>query len=269
MVACKFCDPAYDQCPYAASLDAELKTERRSTHIKEERSIMTNTLLRLPRIFLAASSAALAFFVFGGPAGAEGETKPLPNPAMDAPLAKTAGQQTAVFAAGCFWGVEAVFKHVNGVISSTSGYSGGTADTATYDKVSRGSTGHAEAVKVVYDPSKISYGQLLKILFSAAHDPTQLNRQGPDTGTQYRSAIFSTSDEQQKIANAYVAQLQAAKVYFRPIVTQITPLKVFHQAEDYHLDYLARNPFQPYIMINDMPKLAALKKAFPELYRGK
>ena len=228
---------------------------------------MTHLLLRrLVRTLLAGSSLAL---VLCGPARAEGETAPLPNPTVDAPLAKAAGQQTAVFAAGCFWGIEAVFKHVNGVISSTSGYSGGSADSATYEKVSRGSTGHAEAVRVVYDPSKISYGRLLKILFSVAHDPTQLNRQGPDTGTQYRSAIFFANEGQQKIAQAYVNQLQAAKVYPKPVVTQVTPLKAFYQAEDYHLDYLARNPFQPYIMINDLPKLAALKKEFPELYRGK
>jgi len=228
---------------------------------------MTDPLLRrLARILLAGSSLALALC---GPARAEGETAPLPNPTVDAPLAKAAGQQTAVFAAGCFWGIEAVFKHVNGVISSTSGYSGGSADSATYEKVSRGSTGHAEAVKVVYDPSKISYGRLLKILFSVAHDPTQLNRQGPDTGTQYRSAIFFANEQQQKIAQAYVNQLQAAKVYPKPIVTQITPLKAFYQAEDYHLDYLARNPHQPYIVINDLPKLAALKKEFPELYRSR
>ena len=228
---------------------------------------MNATLLRrISRTLLAASSLALVLY---GYSRAEGETKPLPNPAMDAPLAKTSGQQTAVFAAGCFWGVEAVFKHVNGVISSTSGYSGGSADTAYYRKVSGGTTGHAESVKVVYDPAKVSYGSLLKVLFSAAHDPTQLNRQGPDSGTQYRSAIFFTSEEQQKLAQAYVSQLQAAQVYSKPIVTQITPLKAFYQAEDYHLDYLARNPNQPYIVVNDLPKLAALKKEFPDLYRAK
>ena len=228
---------------------------------------MTRPLLcRFARTLLAGSSLALGLY---GAARAEGETAPLPDPGVDAPLAKAAGQQTAVFAAGCFWGIEAVFKHVNGVISSTSGYSGGSADSATYEKVSRGSTGHAEAVKVVYDPSKISYGRLLKILFSVAHDPTQLNRQGPDTGTQYRSAIFFASEEQRKIARAYIDQLQGARVYPKPVVTQVTPLKAFYQAEDYHLDYLARNPYQPYIVINDLPKLAALKKEFPELYRSK
>jgi peptide-methionine (S)-S-oxide reductase len=212
--------------------------------------------------------ATLALFVCTS-AHAEGETMPLPKPALDAPLAKSSGQETAVFAAGCFWGIEAVFKHVNGVISSTSGYSGGGADNASYDKVSRGWTGHAEAVKVVFDPAKVSYGTLLKVLFSAAHDPTQLNRQGPDSGTQYRSAIFFTTPEQQKIAQAWVAQLQAAKAYPKPIVTEITPLKAFYQAEAYHLDYLARNPNQPYIVFNDLPKLAALKKDYPALYRDK
>ena len=222
-----------------------------------------------PRNLVRALLAGVAALLLCNAAWPEGQVSPLPDPAMDAPLSKTPGQQTAVFAAGCFWGVEAVFKHVNGVISSTSGYSGGAADTATYDKVSGGSTGHAEAVKVVYDPSKVSYGRLLKILFSAAHDPTQLNRQGPDHGTQYRSAIFFTSPEQQKVAQAYVEQLNAAKVYRSAIVTQIVPLAAFYQAEAYHLDYLARNPMQPYIMINDLPKLAALKKDFPANYREK
>jgi peptide-methionine (S)-S-oxide reductase len=227
---------------------------------------MKNTRPKLLRRLLAVSGIALAL---SGTACAEGETSPLPKPAIDAPLAKASGQETAVFAAGCFWGIEAIFKHVNGVISSTSGYSGGAADNAPYDKVSRGWTGHAEAVKVVFDPSKVTYGTLLKILFSAAHDPTQLNRQGPDTGTQYRSAIFFTSAEQQKIAQGWVKQLQMAKAYPKPIVTEITPLKAFYQAEDYHLDYLARNPRQPYIVFNDLPKLAALKKDYPELYRDK
>ncbi len=226
---------------------------------------MKNSLPGL-RTLLVASTVALSVCSI---ARAEGETSPLPKPAIDAPLAKASGQETAVFAAGCFWGIEAIFKHVNGVISSTSGYSGGAADNATYDKVSRGWTGHAEAVKVVFDPSKVTYGTLLKILFSAAHDPTQLNRQGPDTGTQYRSAIFFTSADQQKIAQGWVKQLQMAKAYPKPIVTEISPLKAFYQAEDYHLDYLARNPRQPYIVFNDLPKLAALKKDYPALYRDK
>ena len=227
---------------------------------------MNKHLLSQVRILL---STALILCTLCSQARAEGETRPLPKPVVDAALAKSPGQETAVFAAGCFWGIEAVFKNINGVLSSTSGYSGGSADTATYDKVSRGSTEHAEAVKVVFDPSKVSYGTLLKVLFSAAHDPTQLNRQGPDSGTQYRSAIFHTSVEQQRIAQAYINQLQTAKTYAKPIVTQLVPMKAFYQAEAYHLDYLARNPNQPYIVFNDLPKLAALKKEFPELYRGK
>jgi peptide-methionine (S)-S-oxide reductase len=227
-------------------------------------------ILRRIAALIVATTAALPLALMpGAQARAEGETIPLPKPAVDAPLAKSAGQETAVFAAGCFWGIEAVFKSIKGVISSTSGYSGGTADTANYDRVSRGSTEHAEAVKVVFDPSQVSYGMLLKVLFSAAHDPTQLNRQGPDRGPQYRSAIFYTSTEQQKIAQAYVAQLTAAKAWRSPIVTQLVPMKAFYQAEAYHLNYLERNPNQPYIVFNDLPKLAALKKEFPELYRGK
>jgi peptide-methionine (S)-S-oxide reductase len=229
---------------------------------------MTITPPRRLRKLLTGSLLSLGL-VLCSSVHAEGETMPLPKPALDAPLAKTAGQETAVFAAGCFWGIEAVFKNIKGVISSTSGYSGGEANNANYDKVSRGWTGHAEAVKVVFDPSKVTYGTLLKVLFSAAHDPTQLNRQGPDSGTQYRSAIFYTSAEQQKIAQAYVAQLTAAKAYRSPIVTQLVPMKAFYQAEDYHLNYLERNPTQPYIVFNDLPKLASLKKEFPELYRGK
>ena len=227
---------------------------------------MNKHVLSQVRILL---STALILCSLCGQARAEGETRPLPRPAVDAPLAKAAGQETAVFAAGCFWGIEAVFKNIKGVLSSTSGYSGGSADTATYDKVSRGSTEHAEAVKVVFDPSKVSYGTLLKVLFSAAHDPTQLNRQGPDRGASYRSEIFAATPAQLATAKAYIAQLEAAKIFAAPIVTQLVPMKAFYQAEAYHLDYLARNPNQPYIVFNDLPQLAALKKEFPELYRGK
>ena len=202
-----------------------------------------------------------------GGAHAEGEVKPLPDPALGNALAPKAGKQVAVFAGGCFWGVEAVFLHVKGVLSSTSGYAGGSAASASYEVVSRGTTGHAESVQVEFDPAVVSYGQLLKIFFTAAHDPTQLNRQGPDYGPHYRSAIFTTSTEQQRIAEAYVKQLEAAKVYRERIVTQITPLPRFFQAEAYHIGYLARNLSQPYIVINDLPKLAALEKKFPALYR--
>jgi peptide-methionine (S)-S-oxide reductase len=191
----------------------------------------------------------------------------MPKPALDAPLAASNSKQTAVFAGGCFWGVQAVFEHTKGVTSATSGYSGGFVKNPSYETVSMGVTGHAESVSVIFDPSQISYGQLLMIYFSAAHDPTQLNRQGPDSGSQYRSAIFYTSDEQKRIADAYVAQLSAAKLYARPIVTKIVPFDAFYPAEDYHQDYLKNHPDDPYIAINDLPKLADLKQNFPNLYR--
>ena len=177
------------------------------------------------------------------------------------------GQQTAVLAGGCFWGVDAVFKHVKGVTGVVSGYSGGSKSTAEYETVSTGTTGHAESVKIIFDPSKISYAGLLRIYFSVATDPTQLNRQGPDTGTQYRGVIFYASDEQKRIAEAYIDQLNQTKVFPRAIVTQVVPLKEFFPAEDYHQNYLALHPDQPYIVFNDLPKLRALKKDFPELYK--
>ena len=193
---------------------------------------------------------------------------PLPDPKIDAPLAKTKGTQTAVFAGGCFWGVEGVFEHVKGVSQVVSGYAGGSTVKPSYEQVSSGTTGHAESVRISYDPSRISYGQLLKVFFSVAHDPTELNRQGPDTGTQYRSAIFFANDEQKRVAEAYIAQLQAARAFPRPIVTQVAPLKAFYAAEAYHQHYLELNPNQPYIVINDLPKIANLKRQFPALYVG-
>jgi peptide-methionine (S)-S-oxide reductase len=193
----------------------------------------------------------------------------LPDPVSDAPLAAKSSSQTAVFAGGCFWGIEAVFEHVKGVTQAVSGYSGGTAETADYQKVSSGRTAHAEVVQVTYDPSKVSYGQLLKVFFSVAHDPTQLNRQGPDTGPQYRSAIFTVDAAQQRAAQAYIAQLQAAKSFPRPIVTEVVALKAFYVAEPYHQDYVVHHPDQPYIIYNDLPKVAALKKQFPQLYVGR
>jgi peptide-methionine (S)-S-oxide reductase len=193
---------------------------------------------------------------------------PFPQPAVDSPLASTKGQETTVVAGGCFWGIEAVFAHVKGVISSTSGYSGGAASTAHYDEVSTGSTGHAESVKIVFDPSKISYGQILMLFFAVGHNPTEFNRQGPDYGTQYRSSIFYSGDEQKKIAEAYIAQLHAAKIYSQPIVTKIVPLQSFYAAEDYHQDYLKHHSYEPYIIMNDLPKLENLKKEFPDLYRN-
>src|SRR5271163_3832373 len=161
----------------------------------------------------------------------------VPNPAVDAPLAAAKSEQTAVLSGGCFWGVQAVFQHVKGVLSATSGYSGGEAKTAEYELVSNGDTGHAESVKIVYDPSQITYGELLRVFFSVAHDPTELNRQGPDTGTQYRSSIFYANDEQKRIAQAYIAQLDQARIFSRPIVTQVVPLKAFYPAEAYHQNY--------------------------------
>jgi peptide-methionine (S)-S-oxide reductase len=193
----------------------------------------------------------------------------LPDPVVDAPLAKVSGQATAVVSGGCFWGIQAVFQHVKGVKTAISGYSGGAAYTANYEIVSTGTTGHAESVKITYDPAQVSYGQLLKIFFSVAHDPTQLNRQGPDEGTQYRSVIFYDGDEQRRIADAYVSQLQRAKTFPRPIVTQVVQLKAFYQAENYHQDYATRHPNDPYIVINDAPKVAHLKQQLPNLYVGK
>jgi len=197
---------------------------------------------------------------------------PVPPPGVDAPLAATAGKQTAVFAGGCFWGVQAVFERVKGVIATAAGYSGGSKSSATYDQVVTETTGHAESVEVVYDPSRITYGQLLRVYFSVAHDPTQLNRQGPDVGTSYRSAIFYADETQKRIAAAYIAQLDAAKVFPRPIVTEVTPLKAFYRAEEYHQDYALKNPNNPYIEVCDRPKIDALKKEFPDLfvdYKGK
>lgn len=191
-----------------------------------------------------------------------------PKPAVDAPLAPAKSTETAVVSGGCFWGIQAVFQHLKGVVSATSGYSGGAANTAHYEDVSTGATGHAESVKIVFDPSQISYGQILMIFFSVAHNPTELNYQGPDHGTQYRSSIFYSDGQQKKIAQAYIAQLDSAKVYSQPIVTQVVPLQAFYPAEDYHQDYLKHHSYEPYIVINDLPKLTSLKKEFPNLYRG-
>lgn len=193
----------------------------------------------------------------------------IPDPTLDQPLASSKGEQTAVLAGGCFWGVEAVFEHVKGVSDVISGYSGGSPAAAQYEKVGTGETGHAESVRITYDPSQISYGQLLKVFFSVAHDPTELNRQGPDRGSQYRSAIFYSNEEQKRIAQAYIEQLNRAKVFARPIVTQVAALQSFNEAEAYHQDYLAQHPDEPYIVINDQPKVANLRKQLPALYKAK
>lgn len=200
----------------------------------------------------------------GHPAEPKGS---FPVPAVDAKLAAAPGKETAVFSGGCFWGVQGVFEHVKGVQRATSGYAGGTVENPYYELVSSGSTGHAESVQVVFDPSQISYGQLLMIFFSLAHDPTQKDRQGPDIGTQYRSAVFYTSGEQKKILEAYIAQINAAKVYDRAIATQVAPYSAFYAAEDYHQEYLTKHPDDPYIRFNDLPKIERLKRQYPELYR--
>ena len=214
---------------------------------------------------LSLCAAALAITVLGiAPLRAAEDAVIIPAPAVD--VQAGSGMQTAVLAGGCFWGVQGVFQHTSGVVNALSGYAGGNKSTADYQMVSTGSTGHAESIEIKYDPKKISYGKILQIFFSVAHDPTQLNRQGPDSGTQYRSAIFTTSDEQKKVAEAYIAQLNAAKVYKKPIVTKVGALEGFFPAEAYHQDYLTLHPNQPYIAYNDIPKVENLKRIFADNY---
>ena len=209
--------------------------------------------------------AALGVMMLGMSAGCRADGPKIPAPKTDdAPAAKPA-RETAVFAGGCFWGTQTVFEHVKGVLKTTAGYAGGKASTATYAQVTTETTQHAESVEVVFDPSKITYGGLLQVFF-AIHDPTTLNRQGPDVGTSYRSAIFTSDADQARIAKAYIAQLSAAKVFARPIVTEVTPSPGFYRAEDYHQDYARNNPDNPYIMVCDRPKLETLKTEFPQLY---
>ncbi len=213
----------------------------------------------------AAAIGALALAAFAiSPSRASEEAVIIPAPTTDVKAAD--GIQTAVIAGGCFWGVQGVYQHTAGVLNAVSGYAGGNKSTAQYETVSTGTTGHAESVEIKYDPRKISYGKILQIFFSVVHDPTQLNRQGPDTGTQYRSAIFAVNDEQKQVAEAYIAQLNAAKVYKKPIVTKVGPLQGFYAAEDYHQDYLTLHPKQPYILFNDIPKVENLKKIFADSY---
>lgn len=215
------------------------------------------------RLTLTAAAGALAVTTaLIAPTFASEEAVVIPAPATDAQAAD--GIQTAVIAGGCFWGVQGVYQHTNGVVSAVSGYSGGSKATANYTAIGTGTTGHAESVEIKYDPKKISYGKILQIYFSVAHDPTQLNRQGPDTGTQYRSEIFATTPEQKKVAEAYIAQLNAAKVYKKPIATKLGMLQAFYPAEAYHQDYLTLHPNQPYIVYNDLPKIENLKKIFAE-----
>ena len=225
-------------------------------------NLLTRRLMLVTPIFAAI---AATFLAASGSQAQEGIA--LPTPAVDE--APVTGAETAIFAGGCFWGVQGVFQHVAGVISATSGYAGGKVANPSYEDVSSGSTGHAEAVKVVFDPKKISYGGLLQIYFSVAHDPTELNGQGPDSGTQYRSAIFPINAEQGKVAKAYIAQLDGAKLFDAAIVTKIESGAQFYKAEDYHQDFLALNPTYPYIVVNDLPKIAHLKAFFPAAYQAK
>ena len=214
-----------------------------------------------------AAGAAVATVVVSGGLAARETVVSLPDPRTDQAAPGLVQEQSAVFAGGCFWGVQAVFSHLQGVQEARSGYAGGHSANPSYEAVSTGTTGHAESVSVRYDPKQISYGQLLKVFLSVAHDPTQLNRQGPDVGTQYRSIIFYANDEQRTVATAYLEQLRAAGVFARPIVTEVMPLQRFYIAEAYHQDYLAHHPTNPYIVYNDLPKLDHLKATFPALYR--
>jgi peptide-methionine (S)-S-oxide reductase len=221
---------------------------------------------------LGASAIALAGgVVFLGGRSTVSETSQsvaVPAASVDAPLASVTGSDTVVFAGGCFWGIEAVFEHVKGVQSAVSGFAGGRPKSPSYEDVSSGTTGHAESVQVIFDPSEVTFGKLLEIFFSVAHDPTEKDRQGPDVGTQYRSAVFYRSDDQHRIIDAYIAQLTKEKVYRRPIVTEVTPLRAFYPAEAYHQHYAMLHPDSPYIATYDLPKVAALKARYPELYRA-
>ena len=219
------------------------------------------------KIAVLVAVLILAATVTWNRANATGGGIALPDPTVDITLAAKSGEQTAVVAGGCFWGIQAVFQHVKGVRNATSGYSGGSVAAPGYEEVSTGTTGHAESVKITFDPSQISYGQLLKVFFSVAHDPTQLNRQGPDTGSQYRSVIFYANEEQKHIAEAYISQLEQAKLFHGPIVTQVVPLKAFYAAEAYHQNYATLHPDNPYIAINDAPKVEHLRQQLPDLYK--
>jgi len=228
--------------------------------------VPTPSFLR-PALIFAALLLGAGLALRGLPSAAE-SARPISPPALDEPSNPQATSKVAVLAGGCFWGVQGVLQHVEGVTSAASGYAGGAADTAPYEMVSTGTTGHAESVRVTFDPRRISYGHILQIYFSVAHDPTELNRQGPDAGTQYRSAIFPANPQQAQIAEAYIAQLDQAHVFNAEIVTKIEPGRNFYPAEDYHQDFLARNPTDPYIVANDLPKIEALKRLFPDLYRA-
>ncbi len=232
---------------------------------------MTTTIRHVSRRTLVLLLALCGLIFLAGswirPLRAQEEAVVIPAPAAD----EAAGQKSsevAVLAGGCFWGVQGVFQHVKGVTAAVSGYAGGDSNTARYNVVGRGDTGHAESVQITFDPRQVSYGRLLQVFFSVAHDPTQLNRQGPDDGTQYRSAIFPANPEQEKVARAYIAQLNRGHAFKAAIVTSVESHRAFFQAEEYHQDFLERNPRYPYIVINDLPKIEALKRVFPDLYRS-
>jgi peptide-methionine (S)-S-oxide reductase len=220
-----------------------------------------------PALIFAALLLGAGIALQGFPSAAEG-SRSVPPPALDEPANPATTSEVAVLAGGCFWGIQGVYQHVDGVTSAVSGYAGGAANTAHYEMVGTNTTGHAEAVQVTFDPSRISYGRILQIYFSVAHDPTELNRQGPDVGTQYRSAIFPTNPEQTRVAEAYIAQLNQAHAFDVAIVTKIEPGRDFYPAEGYHQDFVTRNPGHPYIVVNDLPKIENLKRLFPELYRA-
>lgn len=230
-------------------------------------SVKALALPYLAWLGVALLAVAAAFTSWQSPAGAAEEAVVIPAPAVDE--TPSPGLEKAVFAGGCFWGVQGVFQHVKGVTNAVSGYSGGEAGTAQYEMVGTGATGHAESVEVTYDPSKVTYGQLLHVFFSVAHNPTQLNYQGPDHGPQYRSAIFFANNEQKKVAQSYIEQLGKAKVFAEPIVTKMEAFRAFYPAEGYHQDFLTLNPTYPYIVYNDLPKIENLKQIFPDLYSEK
>ncbi len=225
--------------------------------------------MMMNKTILIATTLAVSAWAFLGSSTAAEKAVKLPPPAQDMPAGAQAARETAVFAGGCFWGVQAVFQHTQGVLNAVSGYAGGQKETATYESVGSGRTGHAESVQVTYDPKQVSYGKLLQIYFSVAHDPTQLNRQGPDAGTQYRSAVFYKDANQKQVVERYIAQLDAARAFPQKIVTQVAPLTAFYAAEAYHQDYATLHPDSPYIATFDLPKIANLKSTMPEVWRDK
>lgn len=233
-----------------------------------ERSTSRRQFRRVGGMLALAAIVLASGIVLGISQSAAESTRSIPAPILDEPANAQANSEVAILAGGCFWGIQGVFQHVDGLTSAVSGYAGGAADTAHYEMVATGTTGHAESVRITFDPRRISYGRILQIYFSVAHDPTEFNRQGPDVGTQYRSAIFPRNPDQMRVAEAYIAQLNQAHAFDAAVVTKVEPGRDFYPAEAYHQDFLARNPTYPYIVFNDLPKVEALKRLFPELYRA-